>query len=319
MDNNGTTGEDDTQFATLSDQQEYLDLGDNGEVDASSIADNPPLINLDNSLTSNVDNPPTSDVDDLPTSNVDNPPISGSTLHVRQNKIYVCSALIFVLSPLVLAAFMGVKSSFDFFEPPTTLPQTIRLSLEPSISPTTSTSPSIQLTSIPSFQPTKIPTLAPSFPRMSFDIEMINEPDTYGLYDFDYFNETQNGSDASLYFLISGGKKVFVDINEDDCLTDLSDKILAVTHIVGPTAEDKVNVFHGMFFYMNYTEARKSHIWNETERLIKFCLRLDMTCPSCDLNGDGIKSSVGDSVVFRNTIISWKVSNDTVNKYNMNG
>ena len=69
---------------------------------------------------------------------------------------------------------------------------------------------------------------------------------------------------------------------------------------------------------MNCTEAQKSYIWNETERFVVFCLRLNMTCTSCDLNRDGVKSSVGDSVLFYNILILQKISNDTVNKYKMN-
>mmetsp|Transcript_23161 Transcript_23161/g.26624 ORF Transcript_23161/g.26624 Transcript_23161/m.26624 type:complete len:318 (-) Transcript_23161:98-1051(-) len=311
-----TNCEDDTLATSLRDTHEDVELTANIETNLGGNVDDPISINVDSPQPSNVDNPSSSNLENPPTSNFDYPSTSNvdypSTSNIdssptsmigpctHSNKIYVYSTIMVALSPLLLAIFMGIKSSVGFFEP------------------LTASSPTSSLTFEPSLSPTIFPTLSPVFPNMGFDIDLIQEPASYGLYNFSEFNETENKADASIYYLVSGGRKVFTEINDVDCLTDISDEILVATDIVGPIAKDQVRVFHGVFFYMNYTEARRSHIWNAAERLIKFCVRLDITCLSCDLNGDGVLSSAADSVSFHNTIISWKVSNDTVNEYNMN-
>jgi len=158
--------------------------------------------------------------------------------------------------------------------------------------------------------PTYTPTLAPTFPKLSYDIIPIGEiSDAENIFS-EVIAEESDVVDGALYYFITGGRKALVSVYKEDCKTKIDEKIINAKPIYGPIAEGGIHIYFALFFFVDFEIMPFTDYWR-TDNTFRICSRIDLLAGEedglGDLDGDGVVGGIGDSVTFHKTKTTWTV------------
>jgi len=161
--------------------------------------------------------------------------------------------------------------------------------------------------------PSNAPTLAPTFPKLSYDILPLGDISTAeNIFADAIAEESVNDEvDGVLYYEITGDRTALINVYESDCKTKVNDQLIRTKPIYGPITESGLHIYFAIFFFVDFSVMPYTTFWNPEDKTFKICSRIDMTYNGPDgpgdLDGDGIAGGLGDSVAFHKTISTWTI------------